>query len=122
MYDKHSEFVEKSRAGRSNGATYYEEDMIFERWVEIAAVAWEGYQFFGPGGVCIKEIGNESRVVYHAGALCTCHPIAGGSYDPSREVVIFTSECKPVVLEGWPSPPDALKMFDVRIDDLRHVE
>jgi hypothetical protein len=118
MYEKHSECVEKGRAERSTAATYFEEDMIFERWVEIAAVAWEGFQFFGPGGVCIKEIGNESRVVYHAGSLCTCHPIDGRSYDPECQVVIFSSECKPVVLEGWPSPPQALNLFDVRIEEL----
>jgi hypothetical protein len=118
MYDKRSECVEKSRAERSTGATYYEEDMIFERWVEIAAVAWEGYQFFGAGGVCIKEIENESRVVYHAGALCSCHPIDERMYDPKRQVVIFSAECKPVVLEGWPSPPQSLKMFNVHIEDL----
>ena len=118
MYEKHSECVDKSRLERSTAATYYEEDMIFERWVEIAAVAWKGFQFFGPGGVCIKEIGKESRVVYHAGALCTCHPVDAKTYDPERQVVIFTSECKPVVLEGWPSPPQSLNLFDVQIENV----
>ena len=118
MYENPSEYAEKGGTGRSEGATYSDADMVFERWIDIAAVAWEGFQFSGPGGVCLREVEGEPRIAYHPGAICNCHPIDAATYDPSRQVVIFTSDCKPVVLEGWPTPPEALKTFEVEIQEL----
>ena len=119
MYEKQSEVLEKGGAGKSTGATFSDDDTIFDRWIDIAAVAWEGFQFSGPGGVCLREIEGEPRIAYHPGAICNCHPIDSATYDPRRQVVIFSTDCKPVVLEGWPAPPEALETFDVEIQDLR---
>ena len=118
MYDKRSECAETSTTGKSCGATFSDDDMVFERWIDIAAVAWEGFQFSGPGGVCLREVDGEPRIAYHPGAVCNCHPVDASTYDPQRQVLIFTAECKPVLLEGWPAPPEALKMFDVEIEEL----
>jgi len=86
--------------------------------IDIAAVAWEGFQFSGPGGVCLREVEGEPRIAYHPGAVCNCHPVDAATYDPQRQVIIFTTDCKPVLLEGWPTPPEALKLFDVEIEEL----
>lgn len=118
MYEKQGEYAEKGAAGKSIGATFSDEDMIFERWIDIAAVAWEGFQFSGLGGVCLREVEGEPRIAYHPGAVCNCHPLDAATYDPQRQVVIFSSDCKPVVLEGWPTPPEALRMFDVEIEEM----
>lgn len=118
MYGNQSEYTEKVATTERTGAMFSDDDMVFDRWIEIAAVAWEGYQFVGPGAVHIRNIDGESCVTYRAASSCNCHPVGPKTYDPNRQVVLFLTDCRPVILEGWPTPPESLKIFDVEIEEL----
>ena len=52
---------------------------------------------------------------YRPGSPCPCHPIAADTYDPREQVVIVvrrqTEASTPVIVSGWPSPPDAHAMM-----------
>jgi hypothetical protein len=93
------------------GACHPDFDLILALWGFIAAFAWEGSLVSGPGAVVLTVTNAGTRIVYWPGSPCSCHPIDADTYDPREEAVVMVRRGEncgaPIVLVGWPAPPDA---------------
>jgi hypothetical protein len=86
-------------------------DLIIEHWICIAALAWMGSVVRGPGAVVLTIEEDGTQPSYWAGSPCTCHPIGPDTYNPREQVLVVvhrdTEASVPILVSGWPSPPDA---------------
>lgn len=91
-------------------------DLILAHWPVVAAKAWQGAVVSGPGAVVLTVTEGPTEIVYRQGSPCTCHPIEPSTYDPETEAVVViqrgAESSVPVILGGWPSPPEAFAATD----------
>lgn len=86
--------------------------LLLERWLGIAAVAWDGFWTQGRGVVVLTEGHGDPTWTYHPGSPCSCHQEMVEGYDPEYQVVIAhcgkdDGICCINVFGGWPAPPHA---------------
>ena len=97
-------------------------DLLLVHWPRIAALAWQGALSVGRGTalVTVEEVGADTTdIAYWPGAPCSCHPIAADTYAPDEEAVVVVrrgDRCSvPLILNGWPPPPEAFAGADAKL-------
>jgi hypothetical protein len=96
-------------------------DLILAHWPRIASTAWSGALTMGPSFIGLVILDAEIEFEYRPGSPCRCHPVGTDTYDPEHQVVVVVCRAQqvslPMILAGWPTPPEAYAALTADGDD-----